>query len=262
MLHIEALPAFTDNYIWLLTRDGSRAAAVVDPGDPDVVLAALAARGLTLDAVLITHHHRDHTGGIARLKAAFPRAVVPGPAGERIAGLTRRLVEDDQVEVLGARFRVLDVPGHTAGHIAYVGEAPDAAGVLFCGDTLFAGGCGRLFEGTPEQMTASLAKLAALPGDTRVYCAHEYTLANLGFAAWVEPDSPALLARVADDAARRRRDEPTVPSTLALERATNPFLRVREPAVIAAAERFTGQRLATDSEVFWAVRHWKDTEYD
>ncbi len=259
MLDVTPVPAFQDNYIWLI-RDAARTrAAIVDPGDARPVLRALEAQELEPVAILITHHHMDHVGGVPALLERFPGLPVFGPAGERIPGITRRLVEGDEVEVpgVGVRFRVLDVPGHTAGHIAYHG-----AGALFCGDTLFAAGCGRLFEGTPEQMHRSLSKIAALPGDTLVYCAHEYTLANIGFARWVEPENPDLLRREADERETRARGGPTVPSCLDLERRTNPFLRFDEPTVIAAAERFAGRSLAGGAEVFGAVRHWKDTEYD
>jgi len=257
MLAIRPLPAFEDNYIWLLQHGDD--AAVVDPGDAAPVLAALQIEALHLRAILITHHHRDHTGGIAALRAAWPQAVVYGPAGETIAGVDRHLHDGDSLDVLGARFTVLDVPGHTRGHIAYYAAAEST---LFCGDTLFAGGCGRLFEGTPQQMTASLTRLRALPGDTCVYCAHEYTLANLGFARLVEPDNAALPARIERDRATRARDEPTVPPLLALERATNPFLRFDEPALLDAVAAHTGQRPTDDAASFWATRHWKDTEYD
>lgn len=258
MPHITPLPAFSDNYIWLLQGEGA-GVAVVDPGDPAPVEAALAERGLGLDAVLITHHHRDHTGGIRRLGERFPGLRVYGPAGEAIPGVTHPLGDGDRVRPWagGPEFRVMDVGGHTAGHIAYYG-----AGSLFCGDTVFACGCGRLFEGTPAQMTASLQRILALPGDTRVYCAHEYTLENIGFAKWVEPDNPALLERERVEAARRERGEPTVPFTLDQERASNPFLRFAEPPVVRAASRWAGEDLEGPVAVFAAVRAWKDREYD
>lgn len=259
MLEVWPIPAFDDNYIWLLRAGTHSSCAVVDPGDADPVVERLEAEGWRLSTILITHKHGDHTGGIRELKARWPEAVVYGPVGEPIATLERRLSEGDEVEPddLGVRFRILDVPGHTEGHIAYYGD-----GRLFCGDTLFAGGCGRVFSGTHEQLSASLEKIAALPAETLIYCAHEYTLVNLGFAQWVEPDSPALAERLAADRATRERDLPTVPSTLELELRTNPFLRTDQPDVVAAAERWQGEPLATRAAVFRAVRTWKDRDYD
>jgi hydroxyacylglutathione hydrolase len=251
-LRIEPVPAFNDNYLWLATRDGL--AFVVDPGDAEAIEETLAARKLQLATIVVTHHHGDHTGGVERLKRAHG-ATVYGPAGEPIPARDVALAEGDRVELLGVTFEVLDVPGHTRGHIAY--HAPSIE-VLFCGDTLFAGGCGRLFEGTPAQMHASLSRLARLPGATRVYCAHEYTVANLGFARAVEPDNAALARRLAEAEAMRVRGEPTVPSTIALERATNPFLRCDEPAVRAAAERQRTGAGATAVDTFAAIRAWKD----
>ncbi|MGF1546244.1 MAG: hydroxyacylglutathione hydrolase [Thiotrichales bacterium] len=258
-LQITPLRAFADNYIWLLRGADKSALAVVDPGDARPVLEYCARETCHLDAILITHHHRDHVGGISALVAAFPEVRVFGPRREAIAGITDRVGEGDRVELprVGARFDVLDVPGHTAGHIAYFGH-----GALFCGDTLFAGGCGRVFDGSFAQLADSLARIAALPTDTRVYCAHEYTLDNLGFAKWVEPDNPDLLAREEADWASVERGEPTVPSRVALELRTNPFLRWAVPAVRAAAEHKAGHPLRTQREVFEALRRWKDSEYD
>jgi hydroxyacylglutathione hydrolase len=259
MLDVSAIPAFDDNYIWLLRRPGVAACAVVDPGDEDPVLARLAADGLELVAILVTHRHGDHVGGIAALKARFPGARVLGPAGEPIPHRDLALEDGDEavVPALRARFQVLGVPGHTEDHVAYVGE-----GVLFCGDTMFAAGCGRVFGGTHEQLHASLQRLRALPPDTLAYCAHEYTEANLGFAKWVEPDNAELVRRETEVRQLRGRGAPTVPSTIAIERATNPFLRVDEPVVIAAAERWAGRRLQSGAEVFRALRTWKDRDYD
>ncbi len=258
-LEITPIPAFDDNYIWLLRNPDGAAAAVVDPGDEEPVLETLAREGLELSGILITHRHGDHTGGVRGLKAAFPQVPVWGPAGEEIATLTLRLREGDRVQIPGieASFRVLDVPGHTRGHIAYWGE-----GVLFCGDTLFAAGCGRVFDGTAAQLADSLARIAQLPPETLVYCAHEYTLANLGFAQWVEPDNPALAQRRRDDRALRAAGRPTVPSTLALELATNPFLRVGRAEVRQAAEAYAGRPLRDDADTFAVVRGWKDRDYD
>ncbi len=262
-LKVDPLPAFADNYLWLLVRGTD--AAVVDPGDAAPVEAALADRGLTLRAILLTHHHADHTGGVGPLLAARGAGTVAvyGPRDEAIVGITRPVGEGDRIAVdaLGLTADVVDVPGHTRGHIAYVARSTDAprrAPLLFCGDTLFAGGCGRLFEGTPAQMHDSLAKLAALPPETEVYCAHEYTLSNLRFAREVEPDSDALAARIADATALRGRDRPTLPSTIGLERATNPFLRVEHDGVRAAAERHAPGAAASPVATFAALRSWKD----
>ncbi len=258
MLQAHPIPAFSDNYIWLLT-EGAGTAVVVDPGDADPVLERLESGRLTLTSVLVTHHHQDHIGGLEELRAAFPRLRLYGPVDRRIPGLTDRVREGDRFQPagLGTGFQVMEVPGHTTSHIAYLGE-----GRLFCGDTLFAAGCGRVFDGTFDQLAHSLERIATLPGETLCYCAHEYTLANLGFARWVEPESPALTARVQAERQRREQGRPTVPSRLDLELATNPFLRTRDPGVIAAAEAFAGRALETRAQVFTALRRWKDERYD
>ena len=256
MAAIIPIPALGDNYIWLL-REG-RAAVVVDPGDAAPVQAYLDREGLDLAAIVATHHHGDHVGGVEALMASR-QVPVYGPARETIPARTRALGEGDRVVLgdVGLELQVLDVPGHTAGHIAYTGRVADAP-VLFCGDTLFAAGCGRIFEGTPATMWTSLQKLAALDPATRVFCAHEYTLANLRFAAAVEPANVALAQRRVRDAALRDRGQPTVPSTIADELATNPFLRANEPAVRAEAEAHAGRLLDGDVAVFAQLRAWKD----
>jgi len=254
MLCIHTIPAFEDNYFWLVHDADSTDAWVVDPGAAEPVEKSLAALGLRLTGILVTHHHADHTGGVSQLAERHAARVV-GPASERIPQIQQTLSDGDEVEIAGARFRVIAVPGHTLDHIAYH-CATDA--VLFCGDTLFAGGCGRMFEGTPAQMQASLARLADLPADTRVYCAHEYTLGNLAFARRVEPENDDLARREADARATRARGEPTVPSTIGLELATNPFLRTGHTRVIAAAARHKGAPVSKAADVFAAIRRWKD----
>ncbi|MBB3176585.1 hydroxyacylglutathione hydrolase [Variovorax sp. Sphag1AA] len=257
------LPAFADNYIWML-QDG-RNAIVVDPGDAGPVFEALRRDNLQLAAILVTHHHADHTGGVAALREATG-APVFGPARERIPEPFTPLAHGDHADVLGLRFEVIDVPGHTAGHIAYFlpanahnASAGDIAPLVFCGDTLFSGGCGRLFEGTPAQMLASLDALSALPGGTRVCCAHEYTLANLRFAHAVEPHNADLAQYTAQCEALRARGEPTLPSQLATERRVNPFLRSRESTVRLAVQARAGlSTQAAETEVFAALRQWKN----
>jgi hydroxyacylglutathione hydrolase len=250
------IPAFRDNYIWAI-RDGGRA-AVVDPGDAAPVRDWLARERLELSAILATHHHADHVGGIDALVTGREIPVY-GPAGEAIPHRSHALREGDEIDVAGValRLRVLDIPGHTAGHIAYVGDNGGVP-VAFVGDTLFAAGCGRLFEGTPAQMSTSLAKLAALAPSTEIYCGHEYTLANLRFARAVEPSSAALVEREAREKAKRDRGLPTLPSTIGDERATNPFVRAGEPSVWSAAQRHAGRPLADAIESFATLRAWKN----
>jgi hydroxyacylglutathione hydrolase len=257
-LTVLAVPAFQNNYLWLV-HDGVHAAAV-DPGAAEPILAALAAHDLTLTAILLTHHHADHIGGVPAL---LRHAQVPvfGPRNDGIAAVTHPLGEGDTLAVPGLdlSLRVLDVPGHTLGHIAYLRAAP-APLWLFCGDTLFAGGCGRLFEGTPAQLNASLTRLASLPDDTLFFCAHEYTLANLAFAQAVEPDNPAIGERIVREQAKRARGLPTIPSTIALEKATNPFLRYQQPTI--ARRLIEHGKLAPGKAplaTFAALREWKNS---
>lgn len=252
MLDVHAIPAFTDNYLWLLSRGGD--AVIVDPGDAAPVLQALEQRKLKLTAILITHWHPDHIGGINQLLQRSPVPVY-GPRAEfsRIPQLTHPLDDGDAVTVLGQTFEVLAVPGHTLGHIAYYADQQ-----LFCGDTLFSAGCGRLFEGTPEQMHASLKRLAALPSQTQVYCTHEYTLSNLAFAVAVEPENLALLARLNAVRQLRVQNQPSLPSSLQIELDTNPFLRTDKPDVIRAAQSHSNQISSDPEQVFAVLRRWKD----
>jgi hydroxyacylglutathione hydrolase len=254
MPSVTGVPAFADNYIWLIGADGSDQVAIVDPGDAEPVLRYLEQHGLGVAAVLITHHHADHIGGVNGIIARHP-APVYGPANDGIACVQHALAEGDVVDIpaIDAHFQVLDVPGHTRGHIAYLGH-----GMLFIGDTLFSVGCGRLFEGTPVQMYLSLEKIRALPDDTRVYCAHEYTLDNIRFARVVEPHNPQLLQREQECLALQEQGIPTVPSQLGMEKQINPFLRSHVPDVISAAEEYAGEKLAEPSRVFGVVRRWKD----
>lgn len=251
MFEVIHIPAFKDNYIWLL-RQGMHA-VVVDPGDARPVLNLLGRQGWSLSGILITHHHADHQGGIASLKQRYPVQVY-GPACEPIHGLDRPLRGGETVRIdpLGLSLQVIAVPGHTLGHLAYYG-----AGCLFCGDTLFGGGCGRLFEGSVEQMADSLTRLAALPADTAVYCAHEYTEANLRFALAVEPGNRQLQHRVDEVAVTRAKGLPTIPSTMAIEKATKPFLRCTEPEVVASA-RLHRPEAFDEVTVFAALREWKN----
>lgn len=251
---VTAIPAFDDNYLWLI--HDQEYAAIVDPGDAAAVETALATHQLKLVAILLTHHHADHAGGVPALLKHW-NVPVYGPASERIPGIDHPLREGDMVTLTSpsVRLSVLDVPGHTAGHIAYIAETEHW---LFCGDTLFAGGCGRLFEGTAEQMTQSLEKIAALPDNTKVYCAHEYTVSNLRFAVAAEPDNRRTAERLSAAQNLRAHGVATVPSTLGEEKLTNPFLRYREKSIADVLKN--NGRLSQEDPVatFAALREWKN----
>jgi hydroxyacylglutathione hydrolase len=252
---LHPVPAFSDNYIWVL-HNGQRA-LVVDPGEADGLASWLQEQRLQLDTILITHHHGDHTGGVAQLREATG-ARVYGPAREQVPSPLNKVEGGDVVEALGVRFDVIDVPGHTAGHIAFFAANVDGEPLLFCGDTLFSAGCGRLFEGTPAQMLDSLTRLAALPAATRVCCTHEYTLSNLRFALAVDPGNPALVEHGSHCQALRERNLPTLPSSIGLERQINPFLRSHEPALAAAARIHDPSSTADALGVFTTLRAWKN----
>lgn len=255
-MNLLPLPAFSDNYIWLLHN--GKQALVVDPGEAAPVQAALQAHGLQLQAILVTHHHADHVGGVDALRAATGASVY-GPAFEKLPEPVTRVDGSTQLPILGLNWQVLEVPGHTAGHIAWYTEPLDEAPILFCGDTLFSGGCGRLFEGTPEQMHASLQRLAQLPQNTRVACAHEYTLSNLKFACAVEPNNLALLQYRLHCEALRQQQRPTLPSTLGQELAINPFLRCDVKEVALSAQSFRPDiNLQHPVSVLAALREWKN----
>lgn len=250
-----ALPAFNDNYIWLLHDDHH--ALVVDPGDSAPVLAWLQQHpGLQLDMILVTHHHADHTGGLPELVASTGARVM-GPAMEKMPVNAQGLQQGDCLDWHGLRFDVHEVPGHTLGHIAFWAHPAGQAPLLFCGDTLFSGGCGRLFEGTPAQMLDSLDRLATLPDDTRVCCAHEYTLSNLKFALAVDPDNRELHTYALACTALRQDKQPTLPVALSTERAINPFLRSRS-STVSTAVRQRDARALDDITTFAALRTWKN----
>ena len=246
------VPALSDNYIWLLPDDAG-AAVIVDPGDAAPVLEALSGRRLRPVAILLTHHHHDHIGGSTALLRAFPGLPVFAPDDPRIDLPCVRVGDGDRVEVERWRFETIAVPGHTVSHVAFLGH-----GVLCCGDTLFSLGCGRLFEGTPAQMLASLERMAALPPGTRVCCGHEYTLANGAFARLVDPGNSALAGRLEEAAAMREHGLPTLPADIGSELAANPFLRIDAPAVRASVAAWLGREPADRVEAFAALRRWKD----
>jgi hydroxyacylglutathione hydrolase len=253
-MNLIPLPAFSDNYIWLLHHHGK--ALVVDPGDSQPVLEALATLDLMLDLILITHHHADHTGGLSALSGAT-NAKIYGPAKETMPPSVIPLTQGESVTWCGVDFQVLDVPGHTSGHIAYWGQPECMDPILFCGDTLFSGGCGRLFEGTAAQMLDSLDKLCAFPGSTQVCCAHEYTLSNLKFARQVEPLNQALIDHETHCLSLRAQGLPTLPSRLDTELKINPFLRSRQAHVKATVQNYHPTTM-DDAAVFAALRQWKN----
>lgn len=254
MLSIFPISAFNDNYIWTLVDYPNDQVIVVDPGDAAPVLNFLRQKQLTLRAILITHKHQDHTGGISALLSEFPRASVFSHPIEQVAQTTQFVSDNDLINIDHSEFRVIAIPGHTLGHVAYYCKP-----FLFCGDTLFTNGCGKIFEGTAEQMLSSLKKLMALPDDTQIYCGHEYTLSNIKFALYVEPSNSALQKRFKEAQQLRSKNEPTVPSTLQLEKDTNPFLRCNEPTVIERVSQQAGKKLNSEVEVFAELREWKNS---
>jgi hydroxyacylglutathione hydrolase len=254
-MNLIPLPAFSDNYFWLLHHEGR--ALVVDPGDAAPVNEWLKAHQQTLDCILVTHHHADHVGGVAALQKEWG-AKVYGPALEQLAFEHVGLGHGNQMAWHGLSFKVLDVPGHTAGHIAFFAEPPAQAPLLFCGDTLFSGGCGRLFEGTAAQMLSSLDQLAKLPLSTRVCCAHEYTLSNLKFALAVEPHNEALQVYKANCDKLRALGVPTLPALLGTELQINPFLRTRHSTVIDAVRQFAPHTSLQEADIFGQLRLWKN----
>jgi len=270
MLNIKSIPAFSDNYIWMLQRDNCKQVVLVDPGDEKKIISFLEKGSLQPVAILITHQHYDHTGGVEKIVKQYPqvKVICPNTIISKLPlsidlpvteFITQSVRDGDSVEIseLDIRFKVMTIPGHTLDHVAYFGE-----GVLFCGDTIFGCGCGRLFSGTAEQMSDSMSRLSTLSPETKVYSAHEYTVDNIGFAKWVEPDNEDILLRDEIELAKQEKGIPTMPSTLEIELKTNPFMRFKLTQVKQAAEKFSGKKLESDAEVFAAIRQWKDAEYD
>lgn len=270
MLHVIPVRALSDNYVWILQRDELPQVVIIDPTEARPVLQYLSENQLIPVAILITHQHYDHTGGVAEILDVFPYISVIGPAIPPSKTplsidlpiprlITFTVGEGDAVFIPGTdfKFEVIAIPGHTLDHLAYLTEE-----TVFCGDTLFAGGCGRLFSGTAQMMTQSLGRLAALPADTLMYCSHEYTVDNLGFAKWVEPGRKEIIERDEREMAKQEKGEVTLPTSVGLELSTNPFVRLQQPEVKQAAETFAGKPLAEDWQVFAALREWKDTKYD
>ncbi|MCW8935361.1 MAG: hydroxyacylglutathione hydrolase [Gammaproteobacteria bacterium] len=270
MLNITPIRAFSDNYIWMIQRDKLPQVALVDPGQSKPVIKHLQENNLQPVAILITHQHYDHTGGVAELLEKYPQISVIGPARDPSENklsidlpvpdlITQKVNEGDVVKLpeLDISFEVISVPGHTLDHLAYYGEER-----VFCGDLLFGAGCGRIFSGTPQMFAASIEKIMALPDDTLMYCAHEYTVDNLGFAKWVEPESRDIIERDETEMKKQEQGISTVPGSLALELKTNPFVRLQQPLVKQAAESFAGSALHHNWQIFAALREWKDSKYD
>lgn len=258
MLEVHPIAAFNDNYIWLLKNSDDARCWVVDPGDAAPVAAYLKANALSLEGILLTHHHSDHIGGVAALAKQGVEVVGFAKDAQRLPTLTQAVKQDDTLQILGHSVKVLEVPGHTLGHIVYF-IATQRQPLLFSGDTLFAGGCGRMFEGSPQQMHASLQSLAVLPANTQVFAAHEYTLSNLAFALLVEPNNAALQQRLAECQQLRAAQQATLPSSLGAELATNPFLRTQQPEVLASLQaRHPSADLTQRAEAFKLLREWKN----
>lgn len=250
MLNIKSIPAFRDNYIWII-ENSEGGCVVVDPGDAFPVLSYLEKQKCELEAILITHHHNDHIGGISELLRHYPKVSIVGPENEAIPSLTHRVKDGDTIELFNEPFKILDLKGHTHGHIGYYG-----AGMLFCGDVLFSAGCGRVFEGTMEEMMGSLDKIKQLPDETLIYCAHEYTTSNIAFALAVDPENPELLNYRETVNRLRAHSKSTLPTTLKLEKSINPFLRVEEPEIRRSVANRT---LKMDViSIFSALREWKN----
>jgi len=255
MVTVTAIPAFKDNYLWLIEADSH--CYIVDPGDGLVVHQWLQRRGKRLSAILITHHHRDHIGGIDMLLRHYPVPIY-GPHSDYIPQITHPLTDNDRLSLPGLPLKAIAVPGHTMDHIAYFTHPEKQDPLLFCGDTLFAGGCGRIFDGTAERLHNSLTKLSRLPGETRVFCAHEYTLANLQFARTIEQNNKDLMKRIGVEEQKRMHNQPTLPTTMAIERATNPFLRCQHDNIKRNVEKHYQTTISSELEVFTLMRQWKD----
>lgn len=247
------IAAFNDNYIWAWVDEVKKSAIIVDPGDAVPVLTFLDQKYLTLKAILVTHRHYDHIGGISKLLSVFPEALVFSHKDEQIEQTTQFVLNNDVIHIDQYEFRVIAIPGHTLGHVAYYSKP-----ALFCGDTLFTNGCGRIFEGTVEQMFLSLKALMMLPDDTQIYCGHEYTLANIKFSLLVDPHNIALQKRLIDVKKMRSENKPTVPSSLKLEKETNPFLRCTDPSIVNNVSHYAKKQLNSEVDIFSELRQWKN----